>query len=157
MEIEFYKELDQVIDELIVNIRSRISSPTLEYAKESGCTVMQLKTSQRKVLGALLVKGDLCVRDLASVAEITCKNIAAPIKELELLGYVVKDSNPEDSRYVIVKLTDKGRKLCETDNEIVYEGYIRVLYDNNFTDGQQVKMLQLFKELNGIFNAAKTQ
>ncbi|MDD4291120.1 MAG: MarR family winged helix-turn-helix transcriptional regulator [Clostridia bacterium] len=157
MKIEFYKEIDRAMDTLLVNIKTTLSSPTQEYAKQRGSVLMRLKQTQRKVLGALYAKGDSCIKDLAFVAEITCKNIAAPIRELEQLGYVEKCSNPQDSRYVIVKLTEIGRELCEKESQIVLEGYMSIFYNEHFTDEQQMRILELANQLNAMLDKAKSE
>ncbi|TGU70332.1 MarR family transcriptional regulator [Geomonas terrae] len=75
---------------------------------EAGLTI-----SQFGVLEALLHKGPLCQRDVASKILKSTGNITLVIDNLEKQGLVLRERSLEDRRFCTVILTDKGRTLIE--------------------------------------------
>lgn len=75
---------------------------------EAGLTI-----SQFGVLEALLHKGPLCQRDVASKILKSTGNITLVIDNLEKQGLVLRERSLEDRRFCTVILTDKGRALIE--------------------------------------------
>ncbi len=75
---------------------------------EAGLTI-----SQFGVLEALLHKGPLCQRDVASKILKSTGNITLVIDNLEKQGLVLRERSLEDRRFCTVVLTQKGRTLIE--------------------------------------------
>lgn len=75
---------------------------------EAGLTI-----SQFGVLEALLHKGPLCQRDVASKILKSTGNITLVIDNLEKQGLVLRERSLEDRRFCTVVLTAKGRTLIE--------------------------------------------
>ncbi|WP_129127826.1 MULTISPECIES: MarR family winged helix-turn-helix transcriptional regulator [Geomonas] len=75
---------------------------------EAGLTI-----SQFGVLEALLHKGPLCQRDVASKILKSTGNITLVIDNLEKQGLVLRERSLEDRRFCTVILTQKGRTLIE--------------------------------------------
>lgn len=72
-----------------------------------------LTISQFGVLEALLHKGPLCQRDVASKILKSTGNITLVIDNLEKQGLVRRERSLEDRRFCTIILTDKGRALIE--------------------------------------------
>jgi len=72
-----------------------------------------LTISQFGVLEALLHKGPMCQRDVASKILKSTGNITLVIDNLEKQGLVQRERSLEDRRYCTVLLTEKGRTLIE--------------------------------------------
>ena len=70
----------------------------------SGLTVTQFG-----VLEALFHIGPLCQSELAEKLLKSGGNLTLVVDNLEKAGYVARERDPADRRFVVVKLTDKGQ------------------------------------------------
>jgi MarR family transcriptional regulator, 2-MHQ and catechol-resistance regulon repressor len=73
-----------------------------------------LTISQFGVLEALLHKGPLCQRDIATKILKSTGNITLVIDNLEKQGLVRRERSTEDRRYFTVSLTETGKELIDT-------------------------------------------
>lgn len=67
-----------------------------------------LTVTQFGVLEALHHIGPLCQSELAEKLLKSGGNLTLVVDNLEKAGYVLRERDPADRRYVVVKLTDKG-------------------------------------------------
>lgn len=67
-----------------------------------------LTSTQFGVLEALYHLGPLCQGELAEKLLQSGGNLTLVVANLEKAGYVVRERDPGDRRFVIVKLTDRG-------------------------------------------------
>ncbi len=67
-----------------------------------------LTVTQFGVLEALHHIGPLCQSELAEKLLRSGGNLTLVVDNLEKAGYVVRERDPADRRFVVVKLTDKG-------------------------------------------------
>lgn len=72
-----------------------------------------LTISQFGVLEALYHLGPMCQRDLAKKILKSSGNLTMVIDNLVKRGLVIRERDPEDRRYFIIKLTDQGSSLIE--------------------------------------------
>ena len=72
----------------------------------SGLTITQFG-----VLEALHHIGPLCQGELAEKLLRSGGNLTLVVDNLEKVGYVVRERDPADRRFVVVKLTDKGTQF----------------------------------------------
>ncbi|HEY4745167.1 MAG TPA: MarR family transcriptional regulator [Desulfuromonadaceae bacterium] len=70
-----------------------------------------LTVSQFGVLEALLHKGALCQRDIASKILKSTGNITMVIDNLEKRGLARRERAAEDRRFLTIRLTDEGQRL----------------------------------------------
>ncbi len=70
-----------------------------------------LTITQFGVLEALLHIGPLCQGELAEKLLRSGGNLTLVVDNLEKAGYVARERDPADRRFVVVKLTDKGSKF----------------------------------------------
>ncbi len=73
----------------------------------------KLTESQLGVLEALFHAGPLCQRDLAEKLLKSGGNLTMVVGNLERRGLVHRDRDPDDRRYVRVRLTEAGRQTIE--------------------------------------------
>ena len=73
-----------------------------------------LTISQFGVLEALLHKGPLCQRDIATKILKSTGNITLVIDNLEKQELVTRERSTEDRRYFTVSLTEAGKELIDT-------------------------------------------
>ncbi|GFO66140.1 MarR family transcriptional regulator [Geomonas paludis] len=104
-----------------------------------------LTISQFGVLEALLHKGPMCQRDVASKILKSTGNITLVIDNLEKQGLVQRERSLEDRRYCTVLLTGKGRELivatfAEVEAAIIAEMGV-------LTDEEQQTLGKLCKKL----------
>lgn len=69
----------------------------------------ELTVTQFGVLEALLHIGPLCQSELAEKLLKSGGNLTLVVDNLEKAGYVQRERDPADRRFVVVKLTPKGR------------------------------------------------
>ncbi len=70
-----------------------------------------LTITQFGVLEALYHIGPLCQGELAEKLLRSGGNLTLVVDNLEKAGYVLRERDPADRRFVVVKLTDKGTKF----------------------------------------------
>jgi MarR family 2-MHQ and catechol resistance regulon transcriptional repressor len=81
-------------------------STRVHEALPDGITVTQFG-----VLESLFHIGPLCQGELAEKLLRSGGNLTLVVDNLEKAGYVVRERDPADRRFVVVKLTDKGTKF----------------------------------------------
>ncbi|GAA0070476.1 MarR family transcriptional regulator [Clostridium sardiniense] len=86
----------------------KVGKLSYETIRPSGLT-----TSQFAVLEVLYSKGDLKICQIIDSILTTSGNITVIIKNLEKEGFIKKLKDPEDSRAVLISLTDKGKEVIE--------------------------------------------
>lgn len=104
-----------------------------------------LTISQFGVLEALLHKGPMCQRDVASKILKSTGNITLVIDNLEKQGLVLRERSLEDRRYCTVLLTEKGRRLIEPTFAEVEAAIIAEM--GVLTDEEQETLGRLCKKL----------
>ncbi|MBY0756749.1 MarR family transcriptional regulator [Clostridium sardiniense] len=87
----------------------KVDKLSYETIRPSGLTA-----SQFAVLEVLYSKGDLKICQIIDSILTTSGNITVIIKNLEKEGFVKKLKDPEDSRAVLISLTEKGREIIES-------------------------------------------
>lgn len=106
-----------------------------------------LTISQFGVMEALLHKGPLCQRDIASKILKSTGNITLVIDNLEKRGLVRRERTSEDRRYLSIQLTGQGLELIQqvfTGVEAAIVAEMRVLTsDDQETLGNLCKKLGL--------------
>ena len=70
-----------------------------------------LTITQFGVLEAIYHMGPLCQGELAEKLLRSGGNLTLVVDNLEKAGYVLRERDPADRRFVVVKLTDKGTKF----------------------------------------------
>ena len=105
-------------------------------ASANRATASSLRNSKRS--GSAPSHGDILVRllacetcnmsELAKQVHRTKSTVTALVEKLERNGYVLRIPDPEDSRGVLVRLTDKGRAL-EPAFEAISNGLQRLITD----------------------------
>lgn len=73
-----------------------------------------LTVTQFGVLEALHHIGPLCQSELAEKLLKSGGNLTLVVDNLEKAGYVARERDPADRRFVVVKLTDKGQAFIAT-------------------------------------------
>ncbi|MCD8018370.1 MAG: MarR family winged helix-turn-helix transcriptional regulator [Clostridiales bacterium] len=69
--------------------------------------------SYRMVLTYLLRHPGANQKDIAIYRDVKTATISQAVKEMQLRGYLEKESDPDDQRYVKLYLTEKGRTCAE--------------------------------------------
>ncbi len=83
-----------------------------EYA-QSLAVQSGIPDSYRRILPFLLHHPGASQKDIAEFRDITMASVSQIVKEMQLKGYVQKETDPTDQRYVKVYLTEKGRLCAE--------------------------------------------
>lgn len=78
-------------------------------ARSHGILPKGVTLSQFGVLEALLHRGPLCQGELAAKLLRSGGNVTLIVDNLEKAGYVQRERNPEDRRFITVSLTPAGR------------------------------------------------
>lgn len=71
-----------------------------------------LKMSYGQVLTLIGPEGGRILR-IAALHDVSKQAVSAMVSELEQLGYIYRDRDPEDARQVLLRFTGLGRKLIE--------------------------------------------
>lgn len=69
-----------------------------------------LRSGLGQVMGVISREGKK-IQYIASIIGVSKQSIATTATELERLGYIVREQDPADKRQIILRLSDKGKKL----------------------------------------------
>ncbi len=108
-----------------------------------------LAPSHGEILGALLMKGKLQMKDLVTVLEKDKSTITALVNKLVKLGYVKKSSDPDDKRVSYISLTQKGKSFRPDFMEISKK--LRKQAYRNITDDEKDTLFKLLNKINENF------
>lgn len=119
-----------------------LDSKTLAIAKNYG-----LSFSQFMVLEALFSKGKLSISEVRDAILSSVGTISLVVNNLEKMGYIKREADPNDKRICILSLTDSGREIISKivpENEKMINDYMEKL-DNE----ERKTLLELLKKLGG--------
>ena len=77
----------------------------------------ELSPTQLTALGALLRQGPLTVGALARHENVQPPSMTRTVNHLEELGMLVRESDPDDGRQVLVRLSEAGTDLLEAERK----------------------------------------
>lgn len=115
---------DNIIS-LISAIREK--SNRLILREMAGRNMKGIVTSHGNILMALFEKKVLTMKEIAGRIEKDKSTVTALIDKLIKFGYVEKQSDPQDSRVVLVALTEKGKNL-QTDFDEISNKLLSTVY-----------------------------
>lgn len=95
-------------------IKLQRAAETVTTRTTAHLATYDLTTSQFGILEALYHLGTLSQRDLAQKLLKSTGNISTVIKNLEKRGLIVRERNPDDTRYMEVCLSPAGKALLES-------------------------------------------
>ena len=120
----------------------KLDSKTLAIAKNYG-----LSFSQFMVLEALYSKGKLSISEVRDAILSSVGTISLVVNNLDKMGYIKREADPNDKRICILSLTDSGEKIISKivpENEKMINDYMKKLdYEERKT------LLELLKKLGG--------
>ena len=119
-----------------------LDSKTLAIAKN-----YELSFSQFMVLEALYSKGKLSISEVRDAILSSVGTISLVVNNLEKMGYIKREADPNDKRICILSLTHSGREIISKivpENEKVINDYMEKL-DNE----ERKTLLELLKKLGG--------
>jgi len=85
----------------------------------SGDILEDTTSGQGRIIALLKMHDGIGTKDISYLLGISVVAINELLAKLEKNGYLIREQMPEDKRYIVVKLTDKGRqtKQEETDDD----------------------------------------
>lgn len=119
-----------------------LDSKTLAIAKNYG-----LSFSQFMVLEALYSKGRLSISEVRDAILSSVGTISLVVNNLEKMGYIKREADPNDKRICILSLSNSGEKIISKivpENEKMINNYMEKL-DNE----ERKTLLDLLKKLGG--------
>lgn len=72
-----------------------------------------LRYGQPLMLMILYDEQPICQTKLASLMNVTPASVTVSLKRMEKSGWIVKETNPDDMRYSVIRLTPAGEELAE--------------------------------------------
>ena len=92
----------------IKKANNQILKQESEIVKNYGLTPLQYG-----VLECLYVKGDMCISQLIERLISTSGTMTVVIRNLEKMGYIVRESKLDDRRSCMIVMTKEGKKLVK--------------------------------------------
>lgn len=80
-------------------------------------TFTDKSSGQGRVIAVLKMQSDITTKDLSYILGIRQQSLNELLKKLEKNGYVERVPSKEDGRVLLVRLTDKGKDIPETDHD----------------------------------------
>ena len=123
--------------------------------KWEGLPIHGLKQSECELLGIIYINlrngsKSIAASDLSNQLNITPAAITHILNPLEEAGFITRQKDPNDRRFVMIRLTDKGNKVGKSllqDAHKVLEGLVHHLGEDNSR-----KLLLLITELLNYFS-----
>ena len=101
--------------------------------------------SYRMVLTFLLRNPGVSQKELAAHCGITTASVSQTVKEMGLTGYLKKEADDKDLRYLRLYLTEKGEACAKETREAIHQGDARV--SAQLTWEKEKHMRELLDEL----------
>jgi len=101
--------------------------------QEQACCGLTL--SQCHTVMEIGTKGGMSLVDLASALGLDASTLSRTIQGLVLIGLVVREANEKDRRYVVISLSEQGRKVYE-EIDGVYNAFLGAVFDRLPADRQ---------------------
>ena len=95
--------------QLIGRIREEANDFIMDELKKLGCEA--IVPSHGDILASLFRAGELTMTEISDAIHRERSTVTTLVNKLVKLGFVKTKKNPEDSRYSIVYLTQKGKEL----------------------------------------------
>jgi DNA-binding MarR family transcriptional regulator len=95
--------------QIIGRIREKANDFIMDEMKKLGCD--DLVPSHGDILASLFRCGELTMTEISESIYRERSTVTTLVNKLVKLGFVKTKKNPEDSRYIIVYLTQKGKEL----------------------------------------------
>lgn len=127
---------------LISRIREKVNRFIIQEMVKQG--VDGIGTSHGDIIYALLHKHRLTMAELSTKIHKDKSTVTALVDKLVRLGLVMKERDKEDTRYVFVALTDKGREL-ETVFEAISAQMLEQFY-RNVSEQEKEALLSILKK-----------
>ena len=102
------ERLSFVLVKAIKKANNKILKQESEIVKKYGLTPLQYG-----VLECLYIKGDMCISQLIERLISTSGTMTVVIRNLEKMGYIVRESNLDDRRSCMIIMTKEGKKLVK--------------------------------------------
>ncbi|MEG1710921.1 MAG: MarR family winged helix-turn-helix transcriptional regulator [Clostridia bacterium] len=149
--MQYHEDMGKNMDLLLFYHLGRIIRPIHEKVKDSGCEFMKLGSVQRNIIGNLYAHGNCTIGELSGFANCSYKNMSKFLEEIESMGIVERYIESNNRRFIYVRITDNGKKLHEDFLNCAYSEAMK-LFDEYFTDEEQMTLLKYYKEINKIFS-----
>jgi DNA-binding MarR family transcriptional regulator len=101
--------------------------------QEQACCGLTL--SQCHTVMEIGTRGGMSLVDLASALGLDASTLSRTIQGLVLIGLVVREANEKDRRYVVISLSEQGRKVYE-EIDGVYNAFLGAVFDRLPADRQ---------------------
>jgi DNA-binding MarR family transcriptional regulator len=111
--------------------------------------IRDLATSHGDILMALFQKDPLSMKEIADKIDKDKSTITALVDKLISFGYVTKQKDPDDSRIILVSLTEKGKKL-QTDFEEISARLLETVYQGFEETEKEQLITELIKIKNNL-------
>ncbi|MEK4514193.1 MarR family transcriptional regulator [Paenibacillus sp. FSL H8-0122] len=132
---------------LISKIREKVNRFIVQEMAKQG--VNGIATSHGDIIYALLHKHRLTMAELSTKIHKDKSTVTALVDKLVRLGLVMKERDQEDTRYVYVTLTGKGKEL-EPVFESVSSAMLKQFY-RDITEEEQKTLLTILMKINHNF------
>lgn len=90
-------------------------------------------------------RGSISLNELAEMLNLENSTMSRTVNNLVVNGFVKRDIDPQDRRYVTISLTESGRRLYEDLNEGMYEYYIKVY--GSIPEGKRQQVMESIRIL----------
>lgn len=136
-----------MIMQAIARIRDKANQFLL--AELAGHGIKDLSPSHGDIMGALYLHGELSMKQIAGMIGRDKSTVTSLVNRLIRSGYVIKHTDPGDSRVSLVSLTDKGRVL-EEDFWDISQALRQKAY-KGLTNEEKETLMTLLAKISGNF------
>lgn len=98
------------------------------------------------ILNLLELKNDsLSAGEIASLLKVSTARVAVAINTLEKKGLVKREKSKEDARKTIIKLTEKGKNICEENQKRIKNETL--IFLQKLTNDEKIALISIINKL----------
>lgn len=128
---------------LIAKIHEKGNRFIIDELKKNGAT--ELAPSHGDILFCLYKNDKMTMKDIADSIHRTRPTVTVLVDKLEKLGYLKREVSKEDSRYIYISLTNKGKNFKPVFEKISND-LNKILY-RNLSDDETTLLVKLLKKV----------
>lgn len=113
---------------------------------------LDLEFSKSEIFTMLLVDkhGEIIMSQIADYINVSMSTANGVVERLVKSGYLTRDRSDIDRRIVLIRLTDKGKKLVEQLKSTIFQ-YVQLIYES-LDDEERKLIFKIFNKVVDILN-----
>lgn len=131
------EELASRIIEVISTVKAKKFETFFNSSFKGLILILNLLECQKESL--------LSAGEIASLLNVSTARVAVAINNLEKKGLVIREKSQEDARKTIIKLTEKGKNICEENQKRIKKETL--IFLQKLTNDEKIALMSIINKL----------